>query len=580
MANSDGPDDWIELPPLTATASAASGPDDWQELPPKRPEKGVAETMMRGAAQGATFGFADEATAALGAAKDVATGNVPTGQAFDRPGFTGYLKDLKDKYGNAYASYIDKIRGEDAKAKSDNPWTYGLSEVGGALGSTAVGPGAALAPVKGAGMLGNAARIGAQGAVTGAGLTEAPPTSPQFYKDAAFGAGTSLATAGALKAGGAAIGAMRPQNLARKSANVLLNTPEEITDTYIKNPEGVRNASTRFEVAQRYKDLLEKLKGYVTGGSAESRAILSQEGKTIPSSELSKIYGAKADEILSRAEGRLGDDPQKLAAYNWLREQEQLFMAQEAQGPRMPGAATPTYDQPLSTNRVKDNLQALDRQTEYGTGPGQFARIDDTVKGDVRHATDRMLKDTSPAYEQQMKGVASDAALLSEAQPLANNDGTLANVFRRLETDKYGGGQAPRATLEEVDQRMGSDILEQAKLAHAKEAFDKSVTNGSRNVNFYSNLLNGIPGAKYAAPIIGGTVDKYGRKMTMAAVDSAAALERTWQREGIQKFVSDVRPIVDAASRGDAGAALTMQLLEKYNPHAARAARAEGAPQP
>lgn len=716
MALSDDEIDALEASSQGAAhASAPRGLTDDEidalETKAKVPQKGFAETAMRGAAQGILYGHTDELTAGLGALKDMATSEVPTGQPFARPGLTGYMKDLQDKFGNAYTSYIDKIRREDTKAQEQSPWIYGGAELAGGLASTAAGPGKALVPVKGAGMALNAGKIAATGGLMGAGLSEAPVTSPEFYKDTLVGGGLALGTAGALKGAGAVAKAVTPTNLARKASNVLLNTPEEITDLYIKNPEKVRGASTRFDVVNRYKDLLDKLKGEVTEGSAESRAILQAEGKTIPGSKIASILDDKARALSARSEG-VWDDPQSEAAYKWLKDMSGKY-APEARAVPSPqfapstlekfagkpsiglgdgyellqrnstkitlksspktqsdtwiilkngqevgkihsdvmkdtgamirqseiesphsgkGLGTKVYDilsrhygslesdanvsspaarrvyeklgakatdtmnadgapvlridpkttevvdRQLSTNRVKDALQALDRQTDWELAPGRFSRVDDNIRKGVRSNIDDMLKETSPAYAEQMRKVSADAALLSEAAPLAQNEGAMANVLRRLETDKYGGGQVPRDTLEKFDKRMGSDILEQAKYAHAREAFDKSATNGSRNVNLFSNMMRDVPVVKHLSPIVGGTVDKYGRKMTMSAVDFAAKLNKTWQSDGIQAFMRDIEPILFAARKGDPSAVLTMQLLEQVNPQAARAVRDEGAP--
>ncbi len=553
-------------PPPSAAPSTPKGLSDDEmnalmAAPTKAPapEKGKLEAAMRGGAQGIAFGNADELTAGIGAVKDWTAGKL----------------HLRGDIGlrDAYNSYIDRIRAEDAKAKADQPWTYGLAEAAGAIGSTAAGPGAAMAPVKGAGAAANAGRIFAGGAAMGAGLSEAPPTSPDFYKDAGIGGATGLATAGAMKAVGAAARAVTPTNLARKASNVLLNTPEEITDLYIKDPQKVRGAPTRFEVVQRYKDLLDKLKGDVTSGSAESRAILEGEGQVVKGSELRQIFRDRADAMEARAEGVRGDNPDREATIAWLRQMEDAVSPIVKTPP--PGSrGRPIFvDRKLSTNRVKDMLQGLDSQTQWEVGPGKFGRIDDTTKKGVRTEIDELLKGRSDAYKDQMKQVSADTALLGDAAPLANNEGAMANVLRRIETDKYGGGQVPRDTLESFDKRMGSDILDQAKYAHAREAFDKSVTNGSRNVNLFSNMLKGVPiVGKVAGPVLGGTVDKYGRQMTMSAVDTAAALNKAWQTAGVDRFMSDIAPVVNAARRGDASAALTLQLLEKSNPHAARAA--------
>ncbi len=508
---------------------------------PKRPEKTMVESGLHGAAQGATMGYADELEGALKGAYDVTFGDSKLGQIAER-----------------YRANRDTARGRYEKARQDNPGSYLAGEVAGGVG-TAFLPGFGWAnAVKGASTaakIGTAAKVGA---VAGLGQSTADITKGQLGKaaeDTATGAAIGGVTQGVLSGIGAGLKHLTPTNAARKMSNVFLNTPEEITETYIKNPEGVLSAPKRFELAGQYDDVIAKLKGEVQEGSQASRNILTQEAQTVKGAEIASILNSKADDIAARAEGIM-DDPETLAAYKWLKDRAGMYAEKG--------------DADLSTNRVKDILQSIDRSVDFETAPGKFGKIDDTVKKGVRSDVDYLLKGRSPAYAEQMKGVAEDTRLLNEASDIARTPQGLANVFRRLQTDQYGGGQVPREVLERLDKRMGTDILEQAKLSTAREAFDKSVTNGSRNVNFFSNLMKDVPVVKYAAPIVGGTVDKYGRKLTMGAVDTAVKLNKLYQSQGVQSFIEAAQPVIDAARKGNPSAILTFQMLSQSNPEALR----------
>lgn len=555
---SDGVDDWEFLDERKTTKFDRAGEPQRVSFKPD-PKVDAVEAAMRGGAQGIMLDHADEATAGVGAAMDVLGGHVPTGRPMSRPGVKGFLEDTGDQLANAYKSRIGPIRERDALAQEEQPWSYGGAQAAGVLGSTIAGPAAVFAPVKGGGALANIGRIAAGGAVQGEGQSKEPLLSLDTAENAAMGAGIGLGTAGLMKGAGAAMRQMTPTNVAKKGANVFLNTPEEITDLYIKDPQKVREAPRRFEVVQKFRDLIDKLQNEVNSGSAQSRQILRSEGKTTRAGDIAKVFQSQADEIEARSEGIMGDDPQKLAAYKWLRAMQETFEA--------------NADKQLSTNRVKDLVQSFDRQTDWETGVGRYSRIDDAVKKSVRRQIDATLKADSPAYADQMQRVSADTELLGDASKLAQNEGAMSNILRRTQTDQYGGGRVPARTLESFDERMGSDILDQAKYAHAREAFDKSITNGSRNVNLFSNMLREIPGVKHIAPIIGGSVDKYGRQMTMSAVDKAAALNKIWQSSGWQVFARAIDPVVQAAQKSEPSAILTLQLLEQLNPDAASAAR-------
>jgi hypothetical protein len=206
-------------------APAAAGP--WTKYQPSaeemRPKTAIGESVIRGAAQGASLGFADEATAAIGTAKDYISGKLGLRGDFD-------LKEAP----TVYDSYLKKIRGKDDAAKADNPKAY----TGGAI---AGGVATALTPGIAAKALGEGSKLGAiaaktsegmntikgaagLGGATGAGLSEANPfKSPdeltQFGKDVGTGALTGAVFQGAATLGGKAMTALKPENL-KKAANV------------------------------------------------------------------------------------------------------------------------------------------------------------------------------------------------------------------------------------------------------------------------------------------------------------------------------------------------------------------------
>lgn len=151
-----------------ADASADKAP--WEEYAGAAPKPGMLESAARGAAQGASLGFADEAAGAL---SNLANRLVnPQGDLFDAENY----KNVRDSY-----------RAGDKAAKAENPTTFGVGQVAG---------GAAL-PVGQLGLLKGAAL----GAAQGLGTSEAD-TLGGAAADTALGAGVG----GALGAAGNYIG--------------------------------------------------------------------------------------------------------------------------------------------------------------------------------------------------------------------------------------------------------------------------------------------------------------------------------------------------------------------------------------
>lgn len=134
---------------------------DPQAVKPEDDKKSKIESLARGAAQGASLGFADEITGALESA-------------------------FSDK---SYAKARDESRKEYGKAKADNPLTYGGGELGGGLLTTLV-PG--LNAAKGAKLATQVGRAALQGGLSGLGSSEADLTEGDVTgaaKDTAIGAG-------------------------------------------------------------------------------------------------------------------------------------------------------------------------------------------------------------------------------------------------------------------------------------------------------------------------------------------------------------------------------------------------------
>lgn len=124
-----------------------------------RPVGGALETLQdtgRGVLQGATLGFGDEIAGGLGAA----------GQAIKKLSLSDVVSD--------YVSNRDSERKANEEAKTRSPIAYGTGQVGGAVASSLVAPGA------------GAAKIAAMGAAEGLGSSNADLTTGKGAFDAAL----------------------------------------------------------------------------------------------------------------------------------------------------------------------------------------------------------------------------------------------------------------------------------------------------------------------------------------------------------------------------------------------------------
>lgn len=557
---------------------------------PAKPEGvgGIADAGLRGAAQGASLGFADEAAAGVGGLKDYVSGKL---------GLRGDIS-LPD----AYHTWRDVIRRADAQAAEEHPYAYNTGQVAGAL-ATSAAPGLNLLNVgKGAGLVEAGLKGASIGALAGTGnaqnITDVPS---EALHGAAVGGlvGGGLNVAG--RVGSAVLDKLKPASI----GSVILNAPESALQRYIENPEAVNAARPRSEIVQdAFLPRIEALKNEVTGGSAASRAILDQEGKTVAGSTIANLLDTKKAQILARSEGVM-DDPAQMAAVKWL---DDLAAKYRPQAERFGSGVVPTSgeyapamhfasgspeslmseaalngveggintasnyspmagdgyiakptEKVLTTNRIKDLVQNLDNQTEYEVAPGKFAKVSDAVRKDVRSQIDGLLKGKSEAYTEQMKKVATDTSLLNEVSDLARSPQGFDNLLKRTQR-----GTTPQLmdALQRFDERTGGGLLQELQDSAVKDALAKGTANGSRNVNMQGVLgdtvgaaIGGLPGrfVGRAIGVLGGaTTDKYGGPMARALLDRAAQANAFLDNSpAAQALGSYVQPLLPLAAEGN-----------------------------
>lgn len=157
---------------------------------------GKLRALGRGFSQGATYGFVDEASGALGAALGATPGNGP----FD---YSGTFRDR-------YETNRDAIRARSNQSEAANPMQFGVGEVAGgtaqALATAPVATGATLT-----GTMGRGGLLGAlEGGLYGAGRSDGQDTANSAMRGAMVGGGVGLlapaAVAGAATARDAMMG--------------------------------------------------------------------------------------------------------------------------------------------------------------------------------------------------------------------------------------------------------------------------------------------------------------------------------------------------------------------------------------
>jgi hypothetical protein len=216
------------------------------------------ESALRGAAQGATFGFADEITGGLGALKDIA--------------FTD--KTLSD-FSDLYVKKRDESREAYRQAQEANPKTFTAGMIGGGVATSLVPVvGAATTVGRGATITGAAAKGALSGGLYGAGTSEGDSLSDvaaDTIKGGALGAAI-----------GGAVGALQnAAQTARSSVLKGLGADKARLNKIASRPEDLVEAQKRLaNTAVKYRLL---------GGSADDIAKKVAEAKTYVGKQIGGI---------------------------------------------------------------------------------------------------------------------------------------------------------------------------------------------------------------------------------------------------------------------------------------------------
>lgn len=500
------------------------------ELEDKRLKNTPVESGLRGAAQGVTAGFADEAGGAIKAIPGAMAAYMNPQQSYS-------LSDLV----KSYKSGRDEYRKNDALARQDNPLAFGTGEVAGTIG-TAFIPGGQVA--KGASFLQKAKGAAAMGAIQGAGTSQADLTEgniEDLAKDTAEGAliGTTIQGAGSALGPVATGIADRTKNLAESRAvkavtGQNISAFRQITGTTLKSAGAIQKA----------EDKITKV----------GRDILDEPGVLTP---LSKVEDAAPK--LAEAADKYG----------------QLI-----------GSVGHEIDKAIP-NAV-DGKSIANKLTDYA------ANIPETVGGKnlqekILAEAANFEKKGSLGFEEaqlwknQFKYNPVDADAL-----ISNKDAT--NAIRGIigsEMDKTAQTIAKAAGNSAEDKAL-KDLVEQygafkEKYGSFKSASDaatdrvlKNQTNrflspSDQGLGAVAGLAqSGIHGAISPSTLAMGlgaaAANKFARERGSAlAARSADTLSKMFQSQNTKEFMNAISPVMDAARKGNPTAIATFQILSNMN---------------
>lgn len=324
---------------------------------------------------------------------------------------------------------------------------------------------------------------------------------------------------------------------ASKAASVVSNLPTEVIDRYAAMKNAGRTAQPLTEIAKEAVGAAEAAGRNVSKGSGQAFDILKSEGVSVPRADAANLFLQKAQEL---KEGSILT-PSTMKDITYL---ETLGKGLSSQ----PGEA-------IDGAKIKKLIQEID-QNAFGTAmkAGEITPANEATLRQLRGNLSDSLKSQSPAYAQQMQQVAKD---VQSSQSLSQMFPDKEAAYRNL--NQIGRNRAPfkQETLNELEGALGKNFTEAAKDSLAVDALKAPSINGSRNVNFYSNI-------PVIGPVLGLAADRLARPAVAKSIDYSVAIKKALENSpNLQKFGG---VLVKAAQKGPQYLLLTHENLLKVSP--------------
>lgn len=291
MADNNKIDDWEDVPI-----------DDWEDvaLTDETPEISKGESVLRGAAQGATLGYSDELVGAGQSIWDDVT-SVFKGTHTDgvKPirNERGEITNKDELEPDTYEKYRDESRAANEAAREANPVNYGVGEFGGGL-ATAFIPGLNIA--KGAKLAQVAGKSALAGGIAGSGLSEADNVT-NLAKDTASGAAIGALAGSAFHGAGKGISKLKKARANRELLSTINHPKHGPMDVKFKIVNGkpkIQTVGVEDNIIPA-KDLGDDISSFVSDKLNQKKPSMFNKGVSKVSG---MVTGVDEDSILRQIE--------------------------------------------------------------------------------------------------------------------------------------------------------------------------------------------------------------------------------------------------------------------------------------
>lgn len=295
---------------------------------------------------------------------------------------------------------------------------------------------------------------------------------------------------------------------------------------------------------------LKSLKDKVIQGSKESFEILEQEGIKTSKGGVEKVI--KATDITSEIDRQMAAQKSKTGDVLINPVREQVSAKLQDLKSRFE-ALTAQIGENVDLSTAKELIKGLDEVTEFAVAEGQFnSRLDQSLKA-IRGTINSKLRQLSPEYAKKMDEVAQNARLLETASELFGTEQSALSNIQTLAVGKNprinqiandlesasgvkiskgveaikrtmpverldpkttqnflkgvmsGRSIEGKRSLQMLSELADEDLMKLSDNAAMTAEFEKVVQNGSRDVNFWKEVLGGLTaGGALAGTAVGG----------------------------------------------------------------------------
>ncbi len=340
------------------------------------------------------------------------------------------------------------------------------------------------------------------------------------------------------------------QTGAIKGMSAALGPSQEAIEARMANPEGIANASSYADLAQKLPDTLNTLKDQISQHDDTAASTLRDSNNpaegAIPKDQINSIFGDLIADL--KIKGAIVG-PGRKAAIGKL---QSLYKDINQIGSENPN---------LTEMDLKDIIRSVDKNINW-----QDKGLSDLNSSltDFRGKVDQLLKTNNPEYAQAMQPVDDKIGLLNDlnkAFSLTNQTGeglqptdTTISKMQSLPTERKSITQN---LVQQLKQATGQDYTQQAKDYGYARQFQGGTTNGSRRVMALGGVgaaigakFGGTPGAvagQALGNVAGLVADKYAGSIAGGLADVYAPVYQGISRLGASAPVRSLSPVALSA---------------------------------